>query len=142
MRPYTTAADAAAAASIVGSGNVVPTSARLTVVIIFADGTQRDVTSDSRTNYAVVPGGANLIAVSQAGIVTAVAPTGTGGQATVNVSFAGFPIANHLSQTITLTVLATTGASLELFPFPSYVGSVSTTTLRAVGCTGGVVRHG
>jgi hypothetical protein len=136
-----TSSDAASDASVVGSNNVVPTVATLTVVINFAGGTQRDVTSDARTHFAIVgPGSANLIDVSQAGRVTAVAPKGTGGQATVNVSFAGFPIASHLSQSISLTVVWMTTTSIELIPYPPFAGAEPTTTLRAVACSGAFQR--
>jgi hypothetical protein len=112
-----------------------PSSAQLSVRVVFPDGSVKNVTTDSRTTYMVTTG-ANLASVSATGLVSVFPNAVTAGSVRVTVWFPSYPAANELIVFKDFTVAAVASLAVSATPLPTYSGATqAVTTLRRLPCT-------
>ena len=115
----------------------VPISLTLSVLLVFPDGLQRDVTHDSQTSYLLLQG-ADLVTLTRTDSALLVTPSDSNrerfGEVEVLITFGRFAVSSNVS----FNVVRYLGVRLSSTPYPPYPGSsiVTKSTLFQIEQTG------
>ena len=125
----------------------VATSSALTLLVLYSDGSQRDLTTDSRTTFSFETAAGSFVCSSQAQGVLSVAAGARAAGCNVTVAVATVQLGNHVlvaSVSVALTYLER--LDLDFVGYPSNNAAVSlssggSTTLYALECMAGAYQH-